>query len=1664
MAAVAPASPVQGAEAREQPPAEPAHVAAARALVVACQAELERSPDERRAGRLYYELARASEWPLGELDRAADYLRHAVRLQPECAPYVHVARRVHEARGAWGPAVAALDTEVAMCTEPRRRASLLVEKGAVLERRLGDAPAAREAYLAALEHDPESIPALAAWCGNAERGGRAEELERALGRLAAALNDDRVRAALLTRRGRLLELLDRAEEAIEAHREAHALDVGAPGPLRAIERLARAKGRWSEVAQALERRAELAADPRHRAALLGEAARVLESRLERADDACSLLERAAAEVPVDRLPLAELVRLYEQRRRPTELVRALERLHEIAAREEAREEARALASRIARVQASLLDDRAGAVTWAGRALDQAPADPAAIALLVPLLAKEGRWEAVVAALLRQAEHEVSPHRRAGAHARAAEVFERELGRPDLAIVHHARAAAHEPALSESVHALVRLYTEGGRHRELAELCEHAAGLASDAAARVAWWLRAAELYEGVLAAPARAASLYARALEAPPGTLPALQGLGRALERAGDLPAAAQALEAEARVASAPAERAALLHRAGRMLAERGRDPAAAVPYWEAALAAVPEHDDVHAALAAALRAQGRWEELVALLARKVTVTADARAAADLLYEVGLLFEERLARDVDAVERWRAALSRDPLHAGALAALGRKLGERHQWEELVHLLELELGRPGDAATRVRVALRLGDVLEAHLGKRERALAAYEQALALRPQLREALEARARLLGEAGRWDALAGHLEDEAKATRDDAVAVAALLDAAEIWRDRLERPADAKRCYEVALTRDPTHRGALLAASALASDDAERARALMALAPTVADPTYRAVHASEAARAAEAASGLESLVESAAHQVLQIDPTDETALARLERLAGGRGDRALLANVLARRGASAPDGVAAATHHARLGWLLESAGDASALDVMRVALARDPESIAAARGLSVLAERAADPELLLAAATAEAHAARDRTRAADLMGRAAEVLRLRGDEGAALAALERALTLEPEHPGVATALVRLALSRGEVDRAVDAIAGAEQGARARGRKSALGVELSRLQADARRDLPAALATLRRVLKETPTDVPALLAIADLFARDGQIPEAVDRLTQALSCEPTQEEAISAHLRLASLRDERLGDPDRARESLDAVLALDPEQREALERLLALQVRCDELDAAAATAERLARVATDATQRGRALTLVARVARRRGDLAAAVTAYAGAVGDLGYGAEGRELAELLAGEQSAQRAAGFAAYAEALAAWIASGRGGPRETAGALGELARALEDELGRGSEALTALRRAVELAPEELELRAQLSTRLLRAGHAAAAADELRRVLDHDVTRAAAWRELHQALLGARGPVEAAHALGPLVALGVATSEERAALAATPPAVARARPGTFDGPVFRVLDLARPGDPAIELVAALAETLHKLEPRDLARYGLASKDKLTARGGHPLRVLTDRIAVSLGIDELEVYVHRAHAGAVEVEPGDPPSLLVPAALLTLSEPALAFLVARSLALVARRLHAFERLPPERVEELVTAAVRAVEPRWGVGWADEAWLAEQSRRITKALSRRGRRAVEEFVPAYVRQPRADFAALAADQRLVAARAGLLLADDLPAAVDVVRRLEGDLGGVKGVALALAMRQVHDLLRFWVTDAAFAVRRRLLGG
>ncbi len=307
-----------------------------------------------------------------------------------------------------------------------------------------------------------------------------------------------------------------------------------------------------------------------------------------------------------------------------------------------------------------------------------------------------------------------------------------------------------------------------------------------------------------LASPALAAEAWERLLARDRHDREVWQPLLELYRRIGD----AAVLEAKLREAIECAFDAAWrvelrLERARLLEGDRPDDAAAE-------LDEVLQEDEENAPAAAMLtrlyERQGRQEDLLGLLERRLSTARahdDAAAVLALSLRLGELLatHDGGARADQAVEVYRAALDSAPESAELLGRLLALFTGADHVEDRADVLErlLKLARGREAADR---ALALAD-LRAQLGDEDGAARALELGFRADPGVAAVRERLAALYTGAERWADLASMLEVEG-ASLPGAAGVARLREAATLYLDRLDRPADAARALALASERDP--------------------------------------------------------------------------------------------------------------------------------------------------------------------------------------------------------------------------------------------------------------------------------------------------------------------------------------------------------------------------------------------------------------------------------------------------------------------------------------------------------------------------------------------------------------------------------------------------------------------------------------------------------------------------------------------------------------------------------------------------------------------------------------------------------------------------------------------------------------------------------------------
>lgn len=1640
-----------------------------RELAASIEAELQRTPDDARAARLLYELGRIHEEHLGDGRRAASYFLEAFKRNPDYLPAIAAARRSVLARASYMQAVQLFDAELRATADATRKSELLVDKGRIYEDRLGNREAARECYVGAVEIDRTNTVALKALEQLLAREEAWQALAEHYGRVGNAFaKDAALRSTVETTRARLSEgRLENVEGAVELYQVALERDPQNPSALDALKRLHQRQRRWKDLVQVLEQEVTQSDDPSTQTFDLYRIGRLLAERLGQTDKAVQYLEKARLLDPLNLLVLGELARLYEEMGRWTELAGVYRKQVEATVDQNER---LALCHRLGSVFDERLQREEEAIEWLRRALAISPTYLPALQALGKLYQKRAMFKDLIAMHLAEVERTEEPRRRAAGFYRIGEILESEINDADGAVEQFARALSTDPTCVPAFKALGRLYATQGRFRELAEMYERQIEHSQDRGWTISYLEKTGALWEDRLGDLDRAADAYRRILELEADNLGAMHALQRVYERAERWTDLVKMLEREAE--RTPGEHVvSILQRIGEVLEDKIGDRDAALATYRRVLAIDPRFPPVLKALGRLYYARGRWDDLLEMYRKELEVVGTREETVPLLFKMGEIYGERLAREDDAIRCYQEALSVDPSYQPALAALSRIWRERGSWDKLVELLEAEATSHTRPEQRVLAYFRIGEILEERMGRDDLALDAYQQALRAVPTHVPSLDALARIHAARGDWHALVEILGKQADASSDPPHAVRALVRQAEVWWDHVKEPARAVECYERVLTIQDRHVGALSALEPLYIRLGRWDKLAMVygkLSVITEDPGARVAVLHELARTLEHRIQPPEDPTPVYKLILQIRPHDGPALRALERVALASGDATTLAMVLERLIEISTDASLEATYLCRLGEAFERLGDPGAADAFRKSLQKDPDSLSAARGLARIAAASGDALTLAEAARREALVSRDSSTAARALVRAASILidqAGRPDEAAA--DLEKALDLDPDNAEAAQRLEQVLWDRGDQVRLADIASKVASQAKDPARLVHLHSMVARVQRDVLGNVPAAISAFNRVLRADGNHVPTLIALAEIYLGQSEWNEAVTIYSRVVQVATDPKVLERAHLRLASVWDEKLGDPRRAIGSLQNVLDLDPYNRQALSHLAEAFLRLGEPQRAVDALTRLVEATPEATGKVDGLLRLAQV-------------YLDSVGDTNIGTEilrrtMRIEAQANLGRRALTRLSELYARLgdwEGLAgAYRTQLESVPADDARAEQlhrELGRVLATHLGRTEEAIAHFRRSVSLDPRNEESRVALASLYKKLERFDEAIAEHRELLRDDPFRLESYRELRRLWERVRRPDASFLAESVLHYFRVADEVEEYSF--------RQRHKRRSSPAMAAVSavdmrniLAHAGErhAGRDLLEEIADHMGKLLPPDLDGYGLTTRDRIRAGADHPLRTLAEQAAAVLGAGPFDLYVHRMRGRGAVVENTEPYAVIVPASVMEVGEREQLFVFGRLMSRIATKTFLIDKLTPRELEVHLAAATRLVVPGFGEGLVNEEYLEDRAKRIGRAISRKSRKAIETLARTYASAPPLDFPAWVRAMDRTAARAGLLVCEDVGTALDHIKRSDKDLVGLpmtttqEMVGCLRRSDAVVDLLRFLLSDEHTTLRASL---
>ncbi len=318
-----------------------------------------------------------------------------------------------------------------------------------------------------------------------------------------------------------------------------------------------------------------------------------------------------------------------------------------------------------------------------------------------------------------------------------------------------RAAKASPPDGATAGLLARAYLAAGDFARGLPMLEQEARAHGGDTLAAELWLQAARLYEDELVDRQSALRALGEGCRVDPTNAPLRAELARVARELKQQEQGARLLLDLA--ASVPAAVAPDLLRLALVLAEESGVRILHAEVQRRLLELHPDDSEALSKAAGRAMAAGDAQAAVTLLERRIQASTDKRERAGLLLQAGRLVLGSLANPVEAARLLRAALESGADPGEALGPLAEALLSADQRQEAVAVLEREVGHwtvradPGRAA---RVGLHLAELLR-QLGKSEAAVEAYRDVLLRRASEPAALQALEEMLA-AGEADRAAG--------------------------------------------------------------------------------------------------------------------------------------------------------------------------------------------------------------------------------------------------------------------------------------------------------------------------------------------------------------------------------------------------------------------------------------------------------------------------------------------------------------------------------------------------------------------------------------------------------------------------------------------------------------------------------------------------------------------------------------------------------------------------------------------------------------------------------------------------------------------------------------------------------------------------------------------
>jgi tetratricopeptide (TPR) repeat protein len=908
-------------------------------LIGVFERRLEQTNDPEQREKLLGQMAETYDQRLGRPDDAVASYQKVLEVDPSSLSALTALDAIFTRQAAWPRLAENLESQLALADTEEGQLGLMLRLAMLRETEMSQVDEAIEGYRQILERDPGHAAALE----RLERLGAQpkyelaiadmlEPLYRQLGDHAKLIGAHEVQVRCAETVERRVELLHQIAALYEdAAGDVHAAfatlaralseDPTGEATQSGLDRIARATGRFEDLAKTFQDLASKQTDPAIASQLYTTSARVYELDLGNLPVATSLYQRVLEIDPANLGAAEALEAVYRGTNKYPELSHILQRKSEIVETIEAKKEALFQA---AAIEEDVLEQPEAAILVYHRVLELDSDDLRAIDALIKRYLGLSRWVDLLAVYARKADLVVDTDEKKRIYYQVGAVYERELGDVPRAIDTYEKILELDPDDLQALSRLDVLYEQAQNWSELLSVLLRESEMTDDPSEGVSFQYRIADLYEKRLDDVPRAIELYRDLLQVQADHEPtraALEGLAQGskdavaaaavlepvYETASDWPNLIHIHEIQVKHATDPYQQTELLHRIARLYEDALDDHASAFATFARAIAIDSSQEDTLTNLERLASALGRWQDVAKLYDQELDKLGDNPSRfVELGYRAAQIFEVQLDDIDSAITRYRRIVAVDPENQVAIRALDRLLLQAGRWPDLAEILtrEAEIGQSTEEVIELRY--RLGQVYQVHLADLDGAILAYRDVLAASTEHKPTLEALEGLFAsspkqldiaeilepiyrQAGEFEKLAAVYEAQLAHTTGEAERLQRYYTIAELQEDKLLDPVATLATYLRAMKEYPldekTGEEAPRLAGSVDSGWETLANAYADILGAHNDKAVQGPIGRRLAKTFEDELGDVTKAEETYQYVLSIDPLDLDALTNLDRI-----------------------------------------------------------------------------------------------------------------------------------------------------------------------------------------------------------------------------------------------------------------------------------------------------------------------------------------------------------------------------------------------------------------------------------------------------------------------------------------------------------------------------------------------------------------------------------------------------------------------------------------------------------------------------------------------------------------------------------------------------------------------------------------------------------